>query len=139
MLSTTPNPHERTRRDHATETAEDYVEAANEIIQATGRCGAVDLATRFRVSYVTVNRTVSRLQGQNLVETEPYGPICLTVKGRRLANQSAKRDAIVLRFLQAIGVDERTAATDAEGIEHHVSPGTLKRLEAVARSLEESD
>jgi DtxR family manganese transport transcriptional regulator len=32
---------------------------------------------------------------------------------------------MVLDFLLALGVDERTAQLDAEGIEHHVSPATL--------------
>jgi DtxR family manganese transport transcriptional regulator len=41
-------------------------------------------------------------------------------------------DQIVYRFLLSIGIDQRTAAMDAEGIEHHVSPKTLRRLEELA-------
>jgi DtxR family manganese transport transcriptional regulator len=36
----------------------------------------------------------------------------------------------VYRFLLSLGVNERVAALDAEGIEHHVSPQTLKRMAA---------
>jgi DtxR family manganese transport transcriptional regulator len=32
---------------------------------------------------------------------------------------------VVLEFLRALGVEERTAQIDAEGIEHHISPETL--------------
>ena len=39
---------------------------------------------------------------------------------------------IVYRFLVAIGIDEATAAIDAEGIEHHVSPTTLERFRELA-------
>lgn len=121
-------PHRRTREDHATELAEDYVEAIAEIEAKNGVCRAVDLATRFAVSHVTVNRTVGRLQRDGYVETEPYGPITLTKTGFKLAQASKERHEVVFQFLISIGVSEKTAAIDAEGIEHHVSPETLKKF-----------
>ncbi len=127
--------HRRTRRDHQTETAEDYVEAVAAICEERGRCRVVDLAKRFAVSHVTVTKTVTRLKEAALVTSEPYGPIELTPKGRKLARESKLRHEIVLNFLLAIGVSERTAAIDTEGIEHHVSPETLERLQAVAESF----
>lgn len=130
--------HRRTRRDHATETAEDYVEAMASILEENGTCRVVDLARRFGVSHVTVTRIVSRLQDEGLVQTEAYRPIELTVKGRRLAKKSRDRHESVYQFLLAIGVDEKTAATDAEGIEHHVSPATLERFEALVRARGQS-
>ena len=66
------NPHQRTRNDHATETAEDYVEAIDDILTERGICRSSDLAQRFAVSHVTVHRIVSRLQEDGLVMTEPY-------------------------------------------------------------------
>ena len=122
------DPHRRTRRDHATETAEDYVEAISEILGEKESCRVVDLARHFAVSHVTVTRIVSRLQDAGLVQTEAYRPITLTAKGKRLAKKSRDRHEIVYQFLLAIGVDEKTAAIDAEGIEHHVSPVTLARF-----------
>jgi DtxR family manganese transport transcriptional regulator len=127
--SQSSDPHRRTRRDHSTETAEDYVEAINDIIDQHGSCRVMDLARRFAVSHVTVSRIVARLQDEGLVRTEPYRPIALTTLGKRLAAKSRHRHEIVYRFLLAIGVDEATAAIDAEGIEHHVSPQALARFE----------
>jgi DtxR family manganese transport transcriptional regulator len=121
-------PHQRTRRDHSTETAEDYVEAVAEIMDERASCRLVDLAQHFGVSHVTANRTVARLQKEGLLATEPYQPIALTAKGKRLAARCRERHEIVYRFLLSIGVDKTTAAIDAEGIEHHVSPKTLKRF-----------
>ena len=128
-------PHRRTRCDHATETAEDYVEAIADFIKEKGVCRVADLARRFGVSHVTVTRTVARLCEAGLVTTEPYRPIRLTRRGRALAARCRRRHAIVLEFLIAIGVDSRIAALDAEGIEHHVSRQTLERFEAVTRRL----
>lgn len=124
--------HRRTRRDHATETAEDYVEAIADIIEHEGSCRVVDLAKRFDVTHVTVTRIVSRLQKEGYVETEPYRPISLTGKGVRLARESHRRHEIVYRFLLSIGVPDEVADIDAEGIEHHVSPETLQRFEELA-------
>jgi hypothetical protein len=56
------NQHERTRDDHATELAEDYVEAIADLIEAHGQCRIRDLARHFGVTHVTVNRAVSRFQ-----------------------------------------------------------------------------
>lgn len=122
------NPFARTRRDHAQETAEDYVEAIDEILMQKGTCRASDLSRHFAVSHVTVHRIVSRLQDEGWLVTQPYKPISLTAKGKRLAKKSRERHELVFQFLLAIGVDERTAAIDAEGIEHHVSQTTLDRI-----------
>ncbi|MFG0299604.1 MAG: manganese-binding transcriptional regulator MntR [Phycisphaerales bacterium JB047] len=124
--------HQRTREDHASELAEDYVEAIGDLIEMSGVCRVRDLADQFGVTHVTVIKTVKRLEREGLVSTEPYKPIELTPKGRNLANQCRVRHDIVYRFLLAIGVDPKVAAVDAEGIEHHVSPSTLKRFKAIA-------
>lgn len=127
-------PHRRTRRDHATETAEDYVEAILEILEQRETCRVVDLAKRFGISHVTVTRTIARLADEGLVRTEPYRPIELTAKGKRLAAKSRRRHEMVYRFLLALGLDPATAAIDAEGIEHHVSAKTLACFERFVAS-----
>ena len=87
---------------------------------------------------MTVHRIVERLQVEGLVKTEPYKPLRLTAAGKRLAAKCQRRHEIVFRFLLAIGVDEETAAIDAEGIEHHVSPKTLQQFKSFAdRTLED--
>lgn len=118
--------HSRIRRDHASETAEDYVEAIAGLIDEQGHCRVTDLAARFGVSHVTVSRTVARLSRDGLVATQPYGPMTLTEVGKKMALESKKRHDLVYQFLLAIGVPAAAAADDAEGIEHHVSAATLK-------------
>jgi DtxR family manganese transport transcriptional regulator len=123
--------HARVRDAHSAETAEDYVEAIADIIAASGECRVTDLAARFGVSHVTVSRTIGRLGDRTpaLVETAPYQPISLTSAGRRLAARAKARHEICVRFLLALGLDRATAEIDAEGIEHHVSPQTLRVFE----------
>lgn len=119
----------QTRREHSTETAEDYVEAIAELTALNGEARAVGLARRLGVSHVTVIRTVARLRRDGYVFARPYRSISLTDKGRRLAEASRRRHELVVEFLRALGVPEPAAQNDAEGIEHHVSPATLAAFE----------
>jgi DtxR family manganese transport transcriptional regulator len=127
-MTSTSDQHARTRNDHATEIAEDYLEAIAEIIESNGKCRAVDLSKKFGVSHVTVNRTVGRLKRDGFVTTEPYGPIELTRSGKRVAKRSSQRHETVLEFLLALGVSEQNAIIDSEGMEHHVSDETLDAM-----------
>jgi len=123
---------QQTRREHASETAEDYVEAIADLTAERGEARVVDLARRLGVTHVTVNRTLQRLQREGYVAVEPYRAIFLTDAGRKLAAECQHRHGIVVAFLRSLGIPEKTAEIDAEGIEHHVSPATLA---AFARHL----
>ena len=131
-MSTTPESQafKRIRRDHASEIAEDYVEAIADMVEEQGACRVRDLSERFGVTHVTVVRTLQRLERDGLAITQPYKPVELTAQGKRLATKCKRRHEIVLEFLLALGVPSKTAAADAEGIEHHVSDATLKRFKA---------
>ncbi|MBP7827598.1 MAG: manganese-binding transcriptional regulator MntR [Verrucomicrobia bacterium] len=124
----------QTRRDHANEIAEDYVEAIADLVAETGEARVVDLAKRLGVTHVTVNRTIARLQRAGYVKSQPYRAIFLTETGRDLASVCKQRHEIVLAFLRSLGVSQRVAEMDAEGIEHHVSPETLAAFAAALRS-----
>ncbi len=117
---------EHVRKAHQTETAEDYVELIADLIEAQGEARVVDLSTRFGVSHATVNKTIARLKKEGLVNSQPYRSLFLTAKGQKLAQYCKERHLIVLNFLKALGVSEKTAELDAEGVEHHVSEETLK-------------
>jgi DtxR family manganese transport transcriptional regulator len=119
----------RSRRDRATETAQDYVEAIADLTAAVGEARVVDLARRLGVTHVTVNRTLARLQQAGYVNTKPYRAIFLTNTGQRLAGECKRRHETVVAFLRSLGVPEKAAEMDAEGIEHHVSPETLAVFE----------
>jgi DtxR family manganese transport transcriptional regulator len=125
----------QTRREHAHELAEDYVEAIADLVAESGEARVVDLARRLGVTHVTVNRTIARLQKLGYVTAQPYRAIFLTDAGRDLAATCKRRHEIVVAFLRSLGISERVAEMDAEGIEHHVSAETLA---AMTRSLRTS-
>ena len=119
----------RSRRDRAAETAQDYVEAIADLSASLGEARVVDLARRLGVTHVTVNRTLARLKRIGFVNTKPYRAIFLTDVGRTLAEESKRRHETVAAFLRSLGISEKVAEMDAEGIEHHVSPETLAAFE----------
>lgn len=119
----------RVRKAHQSETAEDYVELIADLIEANGEARVVDLSQRFGVSHATVNKVILRLKKEGLVNSQPYRSLFLTAEGEKLACSCKERHLIVVAFLKAIGVSEKTAEMDAEGVEHHVSIETLKAFQ----------
>ncbi|MBS1724402.1 MAG: manganese-binding transcriptional regulator MntR [Armatimonadetes bacterium] len=131
-----PGPHKfrRTREDHRAESAEDYVELVDSLIQETGQARVSEMARRLGVSQVTVSKTVKRLVKEGYLDTAPYRPVELTAAGKQLALRAQTRHETVVRFLLSLGVGAEVAETDAEGIEHHVSPVTLDAMNRWIRS-----
>lgn len=119
------NPFSQLRAAHHKEKAEDYVEMILELVSEQGEARLTEVAKRFGVSIVTAHKIIARLKKEKWIETKPYRAIFLTPRGKRLANKSKNRHAIVYHFLKKMGVPEKTAKIDAEGIEHHVSKETL--------------
>src|SRR5215212_7963736 len=115
----------RQREADRTAVAEDYVELIADLLDGEGEARAVDLARRLGVSQATVTATVGRLRRDGLVETRPYRGLFLTEAGRAMAEAARRRHELVVRFLQALGLDQATAEADAEGMEHHASEATL--------------
>ena len=126
----------QTRRENAQEIAEDYVEAIADLEAETGEARVVELAKRLGVTHVTVVRTIARLQKARFVTAQPHRAIILTDAGRALAAACKSRHEIVVAFLRALGVPDRVAEKDAEGLEHHVSPETLAAFKSALANRE---
>lgn len=118
------------RRAHETELMEDYVELISELLETMGEARSVDVATRMGVSKATVANMIKRLIERGLVEAVPYRSLFLTDAGWAMAKHSRERHAVVFGFLRTLGVSEKVARLDAEGIEHHVSEETLALMRA---------
>ncbi len=125
----------RMRDARSSEVAEDYVELVGDLIAETGQARLTDLADCLGVAPATAAKVLQRLQREGLVETRPYRSITLTEAGERMADASRDRHRIVHEFLLALGVSPEVAEGDTEGIEHHVSPQTLRLFEAMTERL----
>jgi DtxR family transcriptional regulator, manganese transport regulator len=124
----TARHHQRVRRQHQRELAQDYVEAIFSLGRESGAVRVVDLQSVFGVSHVTVIRALGRLEEQGFVRRPRRGQIELTQAGREIAEQSYERHQLVKAFLLAIGVSEAAADADSEGLEHHLGAETLDAM-----------
>ena len=120
----------KARADHAIETAADYVELVQDLVEETGEARAVDLAIRMGVSHVTVSKTLQRLSREGYVTYRPYRSIFLTESGKQLAAATRERHRLVLELLRRLGVPDLIAEQDVEGMEHHASETTLAAIRA---------
>ena len=115
----------KNRSRNKSEILEDYVEVIKEFISSQGEARGADLAKHFGVSHATITKNLKRLVSEKLIKTTPYRSIFLTEKGESLALKMREKHEIVISFLRKIGVSQKTAQIDSEGIEHHVSDETL--------------
>lgn len=123
--SSSPENFSATKSRKNIELFEDYVEAINEINLKKGFVKNVDLCKYFGVSNATVCKNIKRLIKEELVESEKYKNIFLTKVGKMLAEKSNTRHEILYKFLIKLGVPNKVAEIDSEGMEHHISTQTL--------------
>ena len=108
---------------------EDYLEVIYELIKSKGYARAVDIAERLDVKTPSVTNMIQKLDGMGLVAYERYRGLTLTDKGEKMARFTQQKHALIVKFLLTLGIEEKTANEDAEGIEHHVHKETLNRIE----------
>ena len=121
--------HQRVRKQHSAEIAQDYVEAIYEIRQSGELVRVSRLQEVFGVSHVTVIKTLKRLHEQDLITGTKSKEIDLAEQGRQIAVTAAARHQLLKALFIKLGVSEEQADEDAEGAEHHISQETLNAIE----------
>jgi Mn-dependent DtxR family transcriptional regulator len=114
---------------------EDYLERILELINSKGYARVVDIAAALKISQASVTNMVQRLDAEGLLKYEKYRGLILTTVGKSLARKIAQRHRILTEFLKLLGLDERVIYHDVEGMEHHISPATLRAIEALTVQL----
>ncbi len=122
---------------HNSSTAvQDYLEQIHQLIEAKGYARAVEIAANLGISQASVSAMIQRLDAEGFVVYEKYRGITLTDKGREIARQIVERHDVLTRLLRRFGLDEDTIYADVEGMEHHISPQTLRVLTLLTEELE---
>lgn len=114
---------------------EDYLERILELINSKGYARVVDIATSLKISQASVTNMVQRLDADGLLKYEKYRGLVLTTAGETLARNIARRHQLLTDFLQLLGLDRRVIDHDVEGMEHHISPATLRAIAALTEQL----
>jgi Mn-dependent DtxR family transcriptional regulator len=129
-----PRKHSRSTLRSST-AVEDYLERILELINSKGYARVVDIAAALKISQASVTNMVQRLDAEGLLKYEKYRGLILTTAGESLARKIAQRHRILTDFFKLLGLDERVIYHDVEGMEHHISPATLRAFEALTVQL----
>ncbi len=116
---------ERTR---SSSRMEDYLEIIGELVELKGYATTLDISRYMNVSAPSVTKMLQRLDENGFLEYEKYHGINLTSKGIQVAEGIRQKHGILLEFFEILEVGYDTANQDAEGIEHHLNPKTIKQL-----------
>jgi Mn-dependent DtxR family transcriptional regulator len=114
---------------------EDYLERILELIDSKGYARVVDIATGLKISQASVTNMVQRLDADGLLKYEKYRGLVLTPAGETLARNITRRHQLLTDFLTLLRLDRRVIHHDVEGMEHHISPPTLRAIEALTAQL----
>jgi Mn-dependent DtxR family transcriptional regulator len=114
---------------------EDYLERILELIDSKGYARVVDIATSLRISQASVSNMVQRLDTEGLLKYEKYRGLVLTAAGEALARNITRRHQLLTDFLTLLRLDKQVIHHDVEGMEHHISPPTLRAIEALTAQL----
>ena len=93
-----------------------------------GYATTLDISRYMNVSAPSVTKMLKRLDENGYLEYEKYRGINLTKKGTEIADMIRQKHGILLEFFEILGIGHETANQDAEGIEHHLNPKTIKQL-----------
>lgn len=114
---------------------EDYLERILELIDSKGYARVVDIATGLNISQASVTNMVQRLDADGLLKYEKYRGLVLTAAGETLARNITRRHQLLTDFLTLLRLDKQVIHHDVEGMEHHISPPTLRAIEALTAQL----
>ena len=134
-LESIRNVKREKKEEEYTDRMEDYLEVIYELMQQKGYATAVDIPKYLNVSSPSVTKMIQRLNENGHLNYEKYRGISLTRQGVSIAKNIHNRHGLLTEFLVMIGVNEYTANSDAEGIEHHLHPETLKKLEEFVKLI----
>jgi Mn-dependent DtxR family transcriptional regulator len=118
---------------------EDYLEVIYELIKQKSYATPADISESLKVSPPSVTKMVQRLYEQGYLNYEKYRGISLTQQGTSVATNIHNRRSLLTEFLIMLGVNKDIANLDAEGIELHVHPETLKKLEEFVGIIKKKD
>lgn len=114
---------------------EDYLERILELINSKGYARVVDIAAGLKISQASVTNMVQRLDAEGLLKYEKYRGLVLTPAGKAVARDITRRHELLTDFLKLLGLDDKVIYRDVEGMEHHISPPTLRAIAALTERL----
>jgi len=110
-------------------TIEDYAEIIYNLQKKKKRVQTSDIAQALNINPASVTEIFQKLSKEGYLHYEKYSGVSLTDKGRIIALKTRDKHAKIKEFLITLGVDKKTAESDACEIEHIIHKTTMDTIE----------
>jgi Mn-dependent DtxR family transcriptional regulator len=138
-LETLEKVHKMKEKRLTSPKMEDYLEVIYELLKEKGYVKSKDISRILNVKASTVTIMLKTLAEKKLINYEKYGGITLTEEGVKKAEEISRKHKIIIDFLLLLGIDEKQANLEAEGIEHIISDETLRKIEKLYDLIKEDE
>lgn len=117
------------------ESGENYLETILLLQRQNGFVRSVDVANALDYTKASISRAMRILKENGYIDIARSGQITLTEKGLAKACDIYDRHLMITQFLmRSLGLEHKTADSDACRIEHVISPETFERIREYIKS-----
>lgn len=113
---------------------EDYLERICELLDKKSYARVSDVAEELKVKPASVTAMLQKLEADGYLVREVYRGFSLTKKGVKAGQRIQKRHQVLGRFLRFLKVSPEIITGDVDGLEHHLSDETVKKLESFLKN-----
>ncbi len=111
------------------ESMEMYLETVYVLENSHGHAHGVEIAKRLNVSKPSVTKAIKYLKDQGFVNTEKYGTITLTEKGRQLSEKIYGNHQLITLFLEhSLNLSADQASKNACKMEHVLNDEMIEAI-----------
>ena len=105
-----------------------YLETIYLLSKKSSDVRSLDIAEHMNFSKPSVSRAVKLLKNDGYILIDDDGYITLTDSGKEIAEKIYERHTIITKLFVLLGVDEKTASSDACKIEHDISDASFEAI-----------
>ena len=105
-----------------------YLETIYVLSKKSNDVRSLDIAEHMGFSKPSVSRAVKLLKNDGYILIDGDGYITLTDSGKEIAQKIYERHTMITNMLILLGVDEKTASSDACKIEHDISDASFEAI-----------
>jgi len=116
------------------ESTENYLETIYILGQSGEPVRSIDIVNELEFTRPSVSVAMKNLRENGLIEIDADGYITLTENGQKIAASMYERHILISDWLIFLGVDKKTAVSDACRMEHSMSE---KSFAAIKKHIEE--
>ncbi len=120
---------------HTNESSENYLETILILSHRLPAVRSIDIANELAFKKSSVSVAMKHLRENGYITVNDMGNILLTTEGRQIAEMIYERHTLLTGWLESLGVDKKTADTDACRIEHMISKESFEAIKKFLSGL----